>query len=179
MYSPTLSLIASFFAMAFVSISYFTKRKEHYLLFQLLCIVFLIISYFFNLQFFAMVGIAIGGFRALTFYIIERKNKQASILLSILFAFLTLLAYFIVNLKILKTANPLDILYLVGLVAFAFIFRIRNLKIVRFSMIIPIALSILFNILTHAPVFTILSYAFEFSANIVSIFKYHVFGKDK
>ena len=179
MYSPTLSLIASFFAMAFVSISYFTKKKEHYLLFQLLCIVFLIISYFFNLQFFAMVGIAIGGFRALTFYIIERKNKKASIYLSFLFAFLTLLAYYIVNFKILKTANPLDVLYLVGLVSFAFIFRIRNLKIVRYSMILPTILSILFNVLTHAPIFTILSYAFEFSANIVSIFKYHIFGKEK
>ena len=75
--------------------------------------------------------------------------------------------------------RPLDVLCLLALVGYAFIFRIRNLKIVRFTMIVPTVLSILFNVFTHAALFATLTYSFELLANIVSIFKYHVFGKKK
>ena len=179
MYNQTLSLIAGFIAMAFVILAYFVTKKEFYLVFQSLCIVFLVISYFFNLQFFAMIGLAIGLGRSLTFFVYENKGKDAPIWLSFLFSGLTLVSYFIVNLGILKTAQPLDILCLVALCMYAFIFRIRNLKVVRFTMLFPTVLSILFNVLTHAAVFVTLSYLFELTANVVSIFKYHVFGKEK
>ena len=68
---------------------------------------------------------------------------------------------------------------MVALVGYAFIFRIRNLKIVRYTMIFPTVLSILFNVLSGAAFFATLTYVFELSANIVSIFKYHVFNKNK
>ncbi|MBQ8374041.1 MAG: hypothetical protein IJX98_00510 [Clostridia bacterium] len=90
---------------------------------------------------------------------------------------MTIASYFIVNFGILKTAKPLDILCLSALVMYAFIFRIRNLKIVRFTMLIPTVLSILFNVLINAAVFATLTYVFELSANVISIFKYHVFGE--
>ncbi len=169
-----LALVASFIAMSFVTVSYFSKKKEHYLLFQLLCILFLITSYFFTVQFFAMVGLLIGALRTVTFFLYEQKGKKAPILWSVLFSGLSIGAYLVVNLMILKTAQPLDLLFLVGLVAYAFIFRIRNLKTVRFLMLLPTLLSVLFNLLTDAAIFTTLSYVFEFSANVVSIFKYHV-----
>lgn len=63
---------------------------------------------------------------------------------------------------------------------YAFIFRIRDLKIVRFTMSIPTVLSILFNVLTSAAIFTTLTYLFELIANCISIFKYHIIkGKEK
>ena len=172
-----LALIASFFAMTFVVISYFVKKKERYLLFQFLCIVFLIISYFFTVQFFAMVGLVIGLGRTAVFYLYEKREKQASILWAFLFSGLSLASYLIINLLILGTAQPLDILFLVGLIGYAFIFRIRNLKTVRFLMLAPTILSVLFNVLTHAAIFATLSYTFELGANIISILKYHVFVK--
>ena len=177
MKNETLSLIAGFIAMAFVIISYFVRKKEYYLMGQLLCIVFLIISYFFNVQFFAMIGLFIGLCRTVTFFIYENKGKPAPILWSFVFSILTLASYFIVNYGIIKTAQPLDILCLLALCAYAFIFRIRNLKIVRFSMLIPTVLSILFNVLTHSAIFVTMSYSFELGANVVSIFKYHVLNK--
>ena len=179
MESKVLSLIASFIALVFVVCSYFVRKKSMYLMFQSLCIIFLIVSYFFNLQFFAMIGVTIGLGRTLTFYLFERKGKRAHILFSFLFSALTIASYFIVNFWILGDAKPLDILCLLALVGYAFIFRIRNLKVVRFAMIIPTVLSILFNVLTHAALFATLTYSFELLANIVSIFKYHVFGKKK
>ena len=177
MENKTLALIAGFFAMAFVVISYFVRKKSLYLLFQALCIVFLIISYFFSVQFFAMIGLAVGLFRSLTFFAFEKKEKNAPIYWSFIFSLLTLASYFIINFGILKTSQPLDILCLVSLCAYAFIFRIRNLKIVRFTMLFPTTLAILFNALTEAAIFVTLSYVFELSANIVSIFKFHVFNK--
>lgn len=179
MYNEELALITSFIAMAFVVISYFVKKKSMYLLFQLLCIVFLIIQYFFSELFFAMVGLSVGLLRTLTFFLYERKGKPAPILCSFILSAMTVASYFIVNFLILKNAQPLDVLCLIALVAYAFIFRIRNLKIVRFSMIAPTLLSILFNVLTSAAVFATLTYVFELGANVVSIFKYHVFKKSE
>ena len=127
MKSEILSLIASFIAMAFVICSYFVKKKN-FLLFQSLCIVFLIISYFFNLQFFAMVGLIIGLARALTYYYYESKNVDAPIYWSLIFCFLTLASYFIINIWILKDAKFIDVLYLIGLLLYIFIFRIRDIK---------------------------------------------------
>ena len=171
------ALIVSFFAMSFVIVSYFVKKKEHYLLFQFLCIIFLILSYFFTAQFFAMVGLVIGMGRTVTFLLYERKGEKAPIFWAFLYASLSLAAYLTVNLWILGTAQPLDILFLIGLISYAFIFRIRSLKAVRFLMLVPTFLSVLFNILSEAAIFATLSYTFELLANVASIFKYHVFGK--
>lgn len=177
MENQTLALIASFIAMAFVVMAYFVKKKAYYLLCELLCIVFLVISYFFTVQFFAMIGLAVGLFRTITFFVYENKDQQAPIAWAFLFSGLTVASYFIVNYGILKTAQPLDVLCVLSLVMYAFIFRIRNLKIVRFTMLIPTILSILFNVLTSAALFTTLTYVFEFFANVVTIFKYHILGE--
>ena len=176
MHNEILALIASFIAMSFAVVSYFVRKKERYLLFQFLCLIFLITSYFFTVQFFAMVGLMIALARTFTFFLYERKGQKAPILWAFLFSGLSIVAYLTVNLWVLGTAQPLDILFLVGLIAYAFIFRIRNLKAVRFLMLVPTLLSVLFNVLSGAAIFATLSYIFEFSANTVSIFKYHVFS---
>lgn len=173
--NETAALMASFIAMIFVVSAYFVKRKSTYLLLQLLCVFCLVISYFFTLQFFAMIGLSIGICRTVTFFLYEKRDKVAPIYWSFLFSVLTLTSYFIINYGILKTAQPLDVLCLLSLVMYAFIFRIRNLKIVRFAMLIPLSLSVLFNALTSAAIFATLSYAFELCANVVSILKYHIF----
>lgn len=54
-----LAWIASFFAMALVIISYFVRKKEKYLLFQLLGILLLIASYFFSLDWLAVLGLSV------------------------------------------------------------------------------------------------------------------------
>jgi len=176
--NEVLSLIASFVALLFVACSYFVSKK-HFLMFQSLGIVFLILSYFFNVQYFALVGMAISLARALTFYYFESKDKEASVLWAVLFSGLSIASYLVIDLAILKTAQPMDILFLVGLVFYAFIFRVRNLKLVRFMIVLPTTLSIVYNILADAAIFVTVSYCFELTANVVSIFKYHVFGRGK
>ncbi len=179
MQNETLSLIAGFIAMAFVIVAYFVKEKKYYLLFQSLCIVGLIFSYFFNGQYFAMIALVTSLARALTFLQFEKKDKVAPIGYAFLFSALALAAYILVNIVVMKDAQPLDILCLSATVCYAFIFRIRNLKIVRYTMIVPTVLSIVFNILTSAAIFVTVSYTFELCADIVSIFKYHILPAEK
>ena len=172
--NQALSLSAGFIAMVVIVLSYFVKKKARYLVYQSAGISFLGLSYLFNAQYFAMIGLWIALCRSLTFFGLERKGKNASIAWSCLFSGLTVAAYFIVDFLILTDAQPMDILCLLASCAYAFIFRIRDLKRVRFLMPIPTALSILFNAFTGAALFVTLSYVFELTANVVSIYKYHI-----
>lgn len=181
MENEVLSFIASFIAMAFVVSAYLVKNKMLYLACQALCIVFLIISYFFAVNFFGMIGLATGLARSLTFFLYEKQDKTAPIAWSFFFSFLTIASYLIVNLGILHDAKPVDILCVVGLIMYAFIFRIRSLKIVRFTMLLPTVLSILYNVLIEAAIFATLTYVFELAVNLVSITRFHILPlfKDK
>ena len=174
--SPVLSLITSFIALGLIIFSYFTKKKELYLFYQMTGIIFLTSSYFFGLQFFAMVGLGISVVRALTYFLYERKDKKAPLYFAFLFSFLTIASYFIINLWILKIARLIDIVFLIATCFYAFIFRVRNLKTVRFWVLIPTTLSILYNTASGAAFFVSLSYVFELTADIISIFKYHIIG---
>lgn len=170
---PVLAFIASFIGMAFVVTSYLVRKKSLYLACQSLCLVFLIISYFFEVNFFGMIGLSIGLVRALTFFLYEQKDKDAPIFWSFAFSLLTMVNFY-VNMFVLKTGQALDVLCLVALIAYAFIFRIRNLKIVRFTMLFPTILSMVYNILVGAAIFMTLTYVFELVVNCISILRYHV-----
>ena len=170
---PVLALIASFIGMAFVVTSYLVRKKSLYLACQSLCLVFLIIAYFFEVNFFGMIGLGIGLVRAFTFFVYEQKDKDAPIFWSFAFTLLTTINFY-VNMFVLKTGQALDVLCLMALIAYAFIFRIRSLKIVRFTMLFPTVLSILYNLLVGAALFTTLTYVFELIVNCVSIVRYHI-----
>ncbi len=177
MNAPILAFIVSFIAMVLIAASYFFKSKREYLTFQALGIVFLISSYFFTGAYFATLGLGVGLARTLTFYGYEKREKHAPISLAVFFSALTLAAYFVVDLWVLGKAKPLDILYLVALVLYAFIFRIRNLKTVRFCALAPTTLSLVYTALNGAALFVILSYAFELGANMVAIYNYDIKGR--
>ena len=108
----------------------------------------------------------------------ETQRKRgvivALLLLSYLFATLAVGAWVLVNVCILKNAKWIDGIFIVSLISYAFIFRIRNIKIVHYTMIFPLALSIIYNLLSWTTIFTVYSYAFELLADIVAIIKEYV-----
>ncbi len=177
MYNQPLALITSFLAMAFVIVSYFLKNKSMYLLFQALNMCLLVISYFFSLEFFAMIGLAVSLIRTVTFFVFEQKGRTAPLFMAFLFAGLTVGAYVIVNLLILKNLKLIDIICVVSLVSYSFIFRIRNLKLVRYMMLFPLTLSVIYNLLCSATIFVVCSYGFEILADVVAIIKSHISEK--
>jgi hypothetical protein len=164
--------------MSLIAVSYFVKKKSGYLILQASGIVFLMTSYLLSKEYFAMIGLGIGLMRTLVFFAYEQKNKNASILWSVLFSALTVAAYFIIDCGILGRAKPIDVIYLVALILYAFIFRIRNLEVMRYTVTIPTVLAVLYNVLCKAALVVIVSYSFELCANIVSILKYHVLTKE-
>ena len=179
MQNQTWSFIAGLISMAWVVFSYFTSKKTVYLIFQTTGIVFLILSYLFISKYFAMLGLIVGLARALTFFIYENKNKPAPVFLSYLFAGLTVLAYLIVNVAIMKDYAIWDILYLTALIFYAFTFRIRNLSVMRLVTTIPTGLSIIYGFGVGATAFVIVAYIFEFCANLFAILQQDVLPKFK
>ncbi len=172
------ALVFSFVGMLFIASSYFVKNKDGFLIFQGIGIVFLMFSYLFDGKYFAMIGLGIGLIRCIVFYLYEQAGKEAPIVWCFGLCLASFALYGIVNLAILASFHPADIVYLIGLVLYMFIFRIRNIKIVRYTILLPTALSIIYNVWAAAPIFAVVSYSFEMLANIGSILKYHVFGKD-
>lgn len=173
------AFIVSLIAMLLIASSYFFKKKSQYLALQGSGICFLILSYLFTGEYFAMVGLVIGLARSVTYLLYELKNKAVSIFWPILFSVLGIAAYCIINLWILRTAKPVDIIYLIGLIGYAFIFWVPKLELLRYLVLIPTGISILYNVLIHAVPFVIISYSFELSANLVAIAKYDLFKRNK
>ena len=108
------------------------------------------------------------------FLLYENNDKYAPLGLSYLFSGLTVLAYFLVNVVVLKDYALWDILYLVALVFYAFTFRIRNLSLMRLIMTIPTGLSVVYGFGIGATAFVIVSYVFEFCANLLAIIRQDV-----
>ena len=170
----------SILVMLVMCSSYFFKKKSLYLSVQSAGITLLMAAYILWKEYFAMAGLVIGLARMLVYLWYERKDKHAPIWWAVLFSLLGVACYLIINLWILKNAKPVDIIYLVGLVVYAFIFRIRSLNLVRYLVLIPTALSIVYNaLLGVGTVMVVVSYSFEMCANLVSIVKYHLYDKKK
>ncbi len=177
MYNYTLSQIAGGATLAFMVTSYFWRSKSAYLLFQIIGIICLFFSYLFGEEYFAMIAITVSLSRTLTFFLYEKKDKEAPIALSFLFAALTVGAYGVINMVILDTAKPLDILYLCAQVGYAFVFRIRNIKLVRYTVTVPHAFAIAYNLLLGNMLFVAVSYGFELLADLFAIIKYDFMGR--
>ena len=171
MYNPSLSQLAGIATAIMMIISYFFKSKKSYLLCQTLGLCCMFFSYLFGNGYFAMIALTVSLSRTLVFFMYENKNRNAPIYLSFLFAGLTLFAYFLVNYIVLKTARPVDTLYLAAQIMYAYIFRIRNINFVRYSIIVPHCLAILYNLLLDGMMFVALSYTFELLADLYAIFK--------
>ena len=172
MYNYSLSQIAGMVTLLMMATSYLVKNKSSYLLFQTIGLGFMFLSYLFGAEYFAMIALTVSLSRTVVFLIYEKKDKRAPVSLAFLFGFLTVLAYLTVNFVILKTTRPTDILYLTAQVMYAFIFRIRSIKTVRYTIIVPHMLAILYNLLLNGMLFVALSYLFELLADLYSICKY-------
>ena len=172
------ALVASIIVMLFMCSSYFFKKKSLYLVMQGAGIVVMMVTYLLRREYFAMVGLGIGLMRSVIYLLYEYKDKNTPIFWPFLFSALGIACYFIINLHIQGDAKPLDIIYLVGLVAYAFVFWVRNLKLVRYLVLIPTALSLVYNACIGTA-FVALSYGFELCANTVTIVKYRLAERKK
>ena len=169
MYNPVLSQIAGAATAIMMIVSYFFKSKSSYLICQTVGLGCMFLSYLFGCEYFAMIALTVSLTRTFVFFVYEKRDEKAPVYLALLFAGLAVCAYIVINLVVLKTAKPLDILYLMAQIMYAFIFRIRNIKLVRYSIIVPHAFAILYNLLLDGMLFVALSYTAELLADLYAI----------
>ena len=172
MINDKIALIISFIAMLMYGSSYFFKKKSTYLVFQGLGGLSLVFSYLFMGEYFAMISLFLGLSRTITYFCFEKNDKVVPVWIVVANCAALFLNYLIVNVFILNTANFVDVILVVSFCLYAIVFSFRNLQRVRYTITIPLALTVLYNILINAPIFTIISYSFELSVAIVTIIYY-------
>ncbi len=173
-----LSFIMSTIALALYCGSYFFNNKKNYLIFQLIGNVFLSFSYFCMGAYFTMVSVAIGIGRGLICYTYETRNKKVPTYMIFALCFVTVLSYIIINYIVLSgTASPWDVLYLIASCLYAITFAMRNIKLMRYVILIPHMSAISYNLLVKAPISSAISYGIEFVITIVAIIKFQIAEK--
>ena len=174
----TLSFVMSTVALALYSCSYFFNNKRNYLILQVVGNVFLSLSYLLMGAYFTMISVGIGIGRGLICYKYEKNNKKVPLYMIIGLCSLTILSYIIINYVILSgTSSPWDVLYMIASCMYAITFAIRNIKLMRYMILIPHTCAILYNLLVAAPISSAISYGIEFVVTIVAIIKFRI--KDK
>ena len=87
----------------------------------------------------------------------------------------TVSSYIIINYFILSgTASNWDFLYMFASCMYAITFAIRDIKLMRYLVLIPHLSAIFYNLLAKAPVSSAISYGIEFIITVVAIIKFHI-----
>ncbi|MBQ7399311.1 MAG: YgjV family protein [Clostridia bacterium] len=176
----TLSFILSTAALAMYSLSYFFNNKKSYLILQVVGNVFLSLSYLMMGAYFTMVSVVIGIGRGLICYRYEKLNREVPFFVITALCFVTVFNYIVINYVILSgAASPWDILYMIASCMYAISFAIRNIKLMRYVVLIPHMCAIAYNLLVNAPISSAISYGIEFAITIVVIVKFHIQEKRK
>ena len=171
----TFSFIMSSIALILYSCSYFFNNKRNYLILQLTGNVFFSFSYFLMGAYFTMVSVIIGIGRGLICYMYEKNNKKVPLIVITGLCFVTVLSYIVINYVILSgKSSPWDILYMFASCMYAITFAMRNIKLMRYVILIPHISAISYNLLVRAPISSAISYGIEFVITIVAIIKFHI-----
>ena len=175
-----LSFVMSTIALVLFSLSYFFNSKRNYLILQLSGNVFLSLSYMLIASYFSMVAVIIGIARGVICYVYERKEKKVPIYYVIGLCLASILSYIIINYVILKSqASVWDFLYLFSSCMYAITFTIRNIRVMRYVVLLPHTSAVMYNLLIHAPISSAISYGIELIVTVVAIIKYEITTRRK
>ena len=169
-----LAFAMSTIALALYSCSYFFNNKRNYLILQLTGNVFLSVSYLLIGSYFTMVAVMLGIGRGLICYIYEKKDRKVPVCWIVGLCMASILSYVIINTMILSQASTWDFLYLFASCMYAVTFAIRNIRVMRYLVLIPHTSAIVYNLLIHAPISSAISYTIELVVTVVAIIKSEV-----
>ena len=172
-----LALVFSFLGMASAASSYLFKQKWQYLVAQGASILFIAISNLFLGLFYACISSVVSLSRVLVYYDLEKKNKEPNLYIKLLFTALVIASYVITNILILRNYMWQDLMLMAINCSFVYIVGIRNLKVLRYCMVVPISLAVLYCVLMNVAIFTTISYSIELVVNLVAIIIYRKTGE--
>ena len=121
-----------------------------------------------------MVAVMIGIARGLICYLYERKDKRVPIYFIIGLCLASVVSYIIINCIVLSQASIWDFLYLFASCMYAVTFAIRNLRVMRYVVLLPHTSAVAYNLLIQAPISSAISYGIELLVTVVAIIKYEV-----
>jgi len=172
-----LSFIMSTIALCLYSLSYFFNSKKKYLILQLLGNVFLSVSYLLIGSYFTMISVMIGIARGLLCYIYEKKDKKVPVYVVAGLCLITISSYIIINYIVLSQASVWDFVYLFASCMYAVTFAIRNIRVMRFAVLIPHSCAVIYNLLIKAPITSAISYGIELGVTVAAIIKFEMIKK--
>lgn len=161
--------IAGGIALILVAISYFLKTKKAFLFFQTIANFFYASSFLFQELWVAGIGSMISLVRALGLFILENKGIKPSE-----HYFIILMGCYFINASILYQV-PMDIIPLCTSCLFTLAFFVKDMQKVRYFMILPNFVLVVYGILTQCYTNALLD-AMELVVLFVAIF---YFIKDK
>ena len=166
-----LPFILSTIALALYSFSYFFNSKKSYLILQLVGNFFLAASYLLIGSYFTTIAVILGIARGLICYIYEKKDKKVPHYCIFGLSCVTVLSYIIINTVILSQASVWDFLYLFASCMYTVTFAIRNIRVMRYLVLIPHTSAIVYNLLIKAPISSAISYTIELAVTVAAIIK--------
>jgi len=169
-----LSFIMSAVALCLFSSSYFFNNKKAYLVFQLSGNVFLSLSYLLIGSYFAMASLILGIARGVLCFIYERNDKKVPVYVIVGLCLATVLSYVIINYFILSQASVWDFVYLFASCMYAVTFAIRNIRVMRYVVMIPHSCAIAYNLLINAPITSAISYGIELGVTVAAIIRFEI-----
>ena len=132
--------IMGIIALVIVIIGYFGNTRKIFYLTQVLANIALSTGFLFKGNLLAGIGIAIATIRSLTFLIFDLKNKDVPKLLVGAF-----IIFFIVN-GIINWSGYLDLLSIIALITNTLFCQIKDQKIMKLCMLIPVGLTVVYDI---------------------------------
>ena len=122
-----------------------------------------------------MVSVAVGIGRGLICYTFEKNNKKVPLYIIAGLCVVNVLSYIVINYVILMgESSPWDILYMIASCLYAVTFAMRNIKRMRYVILIPHLSAVSYNLLVNAPISSAISYGIEFVITVVAIIKFHI-----
>ena len=166
-----LALAMSTVALLLYSCSYFFSSKKKYLILQLSGNVFLSFSYLVIGAYFTMVSVMIGIARGLLCYLYEKKNKSVPPFVIFGLCLAAVASYVLINCVLLSHASGWDVLYLLASCLYAVTFAMRNIRMMRYVVLVPHSCAVAYNLLIRAPISSAMSYGIEWVVTVVAIVK--------
>ena len=124
--------------------------------------------------YFTMVSALLGVVRGLVYYLYEKKDKKVPWYVIVGLCGSMIASYIIINGVILSSSSPWDILYLIASCMYAITFAIRNIRLMRYLVLIPHVSAVSYNLLSAAPISSAISYGIELIVTLVAIVKFEL-----
>jgi len=154
-------------ALILVSIGYFLKSKFKFLIIQVIANFFYASAFFVVGAYTGALIVTISIFRCLYIFFAEKHSFKY------LYHFLSIfIALYIIS-TILLWSTPLDLMPLFTSIMFTIGYTIKNLQVMRYMLILPNAILVIYNILSTTYVSAILD-ALEVVVIIVAIIKFNL-----